>query len=72
MTRQIRQRYPDRFGISRSAEPALVEGGGRMATSGKVSLSSKLTAEERRAGEKFVKEGLFKDLEAYARDLQDA
>lgn len=73
VTKYVRQRYPDKFGTTRTADPALVEGsGGRMASNGKVSLASKLSADERRIGDRYVKEGLFKNIEEYARELQSA
>jgi len=72
VSRQVRQMFPEKFGVQRS-DPAIVEGsGGRMATSTRKSPESTLTAEERRIGERFVKEGLFKNLGEYARDLQNA
>lgn len=73
VTRQVRLMFPAKFGTARSTDPAIVEGsGGRMATGKPSSGVSRLSAEERKIGERFVKEGLFKNLDEYARELQTA
>jgi len=67
VTKYVRQRYADKFG---STAPAAVEGSGaRMSAAPRQKGASSLTADEKRIGEKFVREGLFKDLNEYARDL---
>lgn len=72
VTRYVQGKFPEKFGITprAPARPASVEGGGRMPTGSGVRAkgASDLPADVRRVGEKFVKEGLFKDLNAYARD----
>ena len=73
VAREVRRRYPDKFG-SQERDPAVVEGSaGRMPSGGtRRSAGLTLNAEERRIGERFVKEGLFKSLDEYARELQSA
>ena len=53
-----------------AAGPAPVEGGSRLANGGapRARGAHDLPADAKRQGEKFVKEGLFKDLNEYARD----
>jgi len=70
VTKYVRQRYPEKFGAARSADPAVVESGGRMTQSSAGSKgAAALSAEERRVGNRFVKEGLFKNLDEYAKEL---
>lgn len=66
----IRQRYPDKFGSTqRTTTAAAVEGGTRLATpTSRAKGANELPADARRQGEKFVKEGLFKDINEYAKD----
>lgn len=72
VTKEMRRRFPDKFGTT-EREPAVVEGsGGRMASGARRSPGASLSSEERRIGERFVKEGLFKNLDEYARELQNA
>lgn len=64
----VRQRYPDKF-ASRAA-PAAVEGGSRFSGAQGGSRSrgaADLPAEARRQGEKWVKDGTFKDINEYAK-----
>jgi len=71
-TKYVRQRYSDKFGSpSQAGLGSMVESGsGRMAASSRQSKGvSHLSAVERSAGEKFVREGLFKDLGEYAKEL---
>ncbi len=68
VTKYVRQRYADKF--TPTIVTGAVEGGGqRMASASKAKGAGTLTSEERRVGEKFVKEGLFKDLNEYAKEL---
>lgn len=53
----------------RPGQPGMAVGGVR--TTAKASPSAKLTAEERHIGEKFVKQGLYKTLDDYAKELAD-
>lgn len=66
----VQQRYPERFGTQRDTGAAAVEGGARIASDraprGKGSRD--LPADARKMGEKWVKEGLFKNLDEYATD----
>lgn len=67
VAKYVRQRYSDKFSPTQSGA---VEGGGaRLASASKTKGASSLSSDERRIGERFVKEGLFKDLNEYARDL---
>lgn len=68
VTKYVRQRYPERFG-SKPGEAAVVEGGGRMAQGSRSKGAASLSAEERKIGSRFVKEGLFKSLDEYAKEL---
>lgn len=72
----VRQRYPERFSISATARgPAPVESGSRRATSGQRAKGiNELPAEARRAGESFVRQKIYKDLNEYAKEFweQDA
>ncbi|UOF81825.1 hypothetical protein [Caudoviricetes sp.] len=70
----IKQRYPQKFGVRTSSQPSVsygaVEGGGsRIASGGSRQRGvSELPADAKAQGEKFVKQGLFKDLAEYARE----
>lgn len=69
----VRQRYADKFGGTPQRQittPMVEAGGGRMpATAGtRAKGASDLPGDVRRVGESFVKQGLFKDLNEYARD----
>lgn len=74
----VRRRYADKFGPSSGQATPLqaerpraltFEGGSRVAGGGpRPRGAAELPAEARRAGERFVKEGIFKDLNAYAKD----
>lgn len=71
--RYVRQRYADKFGGTQSRQitaPMVESGGGRMpSTAGpRAKGASDLPSDVRRVGESFVKQGLFKDLNEYARD----
>lgn len=73
--RTIKQRYPEKFGIqTQQAAPSIsygaVEGGGsrRPSAGGGGKTASDLPAEARAAAERFVKQGIFKDVNEYARD----
>lgn len=70
-SREVRKRFPERFGVSATATAPMVEsGGGRMPTSmrARAKGASDLPADARAAGEKFVREKIFKDLNDYARE----
>lgn len=69
--REVRRRFPEKFGSpSQQFAPMVEGGGGRMPASRSAGKGvSHLSSEERRAGEKFVKEGLFKSLDEYAKEL---
>lgn len=68
----VRQRYPDKFGTSERQiiAPMVESGGGRMAaTSGsRAKGATDLPSDVRAVGERYVKQGLFKDLNEYARE----
>lgn len=67
---EVKKKFPDKFGKSGGSGHAAVDGGGNFP--GTVRKQGKtgadLPAEARTAGEKFVKQGLFKDLNAYAKE----
>jgi len=69
----VQQRYPDRFGVvERRAPSASVEaGGGRMpaASTRKTKGANDLPADVRAVAERFVRDGLFKDVNEYAREF---
>jgi len=66
--RYVRSRYPDKFGASR-AQPLNLEGGSRIANGGpRQKGASDLPADARAQGERFVKQGLFKNISEYASD----
>lgn len=68
VTARIKEAMPDKFGARRSAANA-VEPGSRMTSPSKSGkMWSKLPPEAKDAGEKFIKQGLFKDQESYAKD----
>jgi hypothetical protein len=68
----VQQRYPERFGITQKppVQAAVEPGGGRMpsASAARAKGANDLPADVRAVGERFVKQGLFKDLGEYARD----
>lgn len=65
----VKAEYASRFGIAHKVSPSVEPGGGRMPSSGaRTKGASDLPADARRQGEKFVREGLFKDLNEYARE----
>lgn len=68
VTSYVRSRYPEKFG--RSDRPTAVEsGGGRgAATAPRGKGVAELPADAKRQGEKFVKEGLYKNIAEYAAD----
>ena len=67
-TRAVHARYPDRFGIAKAAAGA-VEGGSRIpASMARGKGVSDLPSDARRIGERFVREGLFKSIDEYARE----
>ena len=68
----VRQRYPEKFGVTARAQgTSPVEGGTRMAGGGapRGKGVNDLPPDAKRQGEKFVKEKLFTDLNEYARDF---
>lgn len=69
--RYMRQRYPEKFPAAKreaSGGPS-VESGSRFASAAPRSKGiSELPADAKSQGEKFVKQGLFKDMNEYARD----
>lgn len=68
----VQKRYPDRFGISPRTvvQPSVESGGGRMPATMKPREkgANDLPADVRAVAERFVKQGLFKDVNEYARD----
>lgn len=64
----VRQRYADKFGSAPRMGAPAVEGGSRIASGGGSLKRSaqELPAEARAQGEKFVKQGLFKNINEYA------
>lgn len=76
VTKEIRRRYADKFGQSEASDSGdereysapSVAGGGRVAASGPRRKTARdLPADARTAGEQFVKQGLFKSMEDYAK-----
>lgn len=66
---EVRKKFPDKFGKNGNGHAAVDGGGSFPGTSRKQGKAgADLPAEARAAGEKFVKQGLFKDLNAYAKD----
>lgn len=70
--RYVQQRYPERFGITPkpTVQASVESGGGRMSAGAgpRAKGATDLPADVRAVGERFVKQGLFKDLNEYARD----
>ncbi len=68
----VQQRYPERFGITQRppVQASVESGGGRMSASAgpRAKGANDLPSDVRAVGERFVKQGLFKDLNEYARD----
>ncbi len=67
----VRRRYADKFGppAAQSRQPSAVEGGSRFAGGGSRQRSAAdLPADARAQGERFIRDGLFKNLNDYARD----
>lgn len=66
---EVKKKFPDKFGKSGNGHAA-VDGGGNFPGTGRKQgkTGADLPAEARTAGEKFVKQGLFKDLNAYAKE----
>ena len=71
-TKYVRGRYPDKFGSSERQiiAPMVEGGGGRMAqtTNSRSKGANDLPSDVRSVGERYVKQGLFKDLNEYARE----
>lgn len=70
---EIKRRYPQRFGTQQPAQQqpqyAVEGGGGRVpASTGRGKGAADLPADARAQAEKFVRDGLFKDINEYARD----
>jgi hypothetical protein len=65
----IRQRYPDKFPGSSNASGPSVEGGSRLSSSGTRKRGAMdLPSDAKKQGEKFIQQGLFKNMDEYARD----
>jgi len=68
----VQQRYPERFGVTQRA-PVMssVESGGRMSAgaAARAKSGNDLPADVRAVAERFVKQGLFKDVNEYAREF---
>lgn len=65
--KRVAAEYPEKFGGKRPASNA-VEGGSRIPGGGGAQrMATRLPAEAKSAGEKFVADGLFKDMEDYAK-----
>jgi hypothetical protein len=68
----VRDKFPERFGSSGGGERGMsaVEGGSRRATSQvRQKGAADLPADVRRIGERFVQQGLFKDIGEYAKEF---
>jgi len=65
----VAKRFPDKFGVdSRASGPVTVEGGTRIANGGRQRSrgAADLPADARAQGERFIKQGLFKNINEYA------
>lgn len=70
-TKYVRQRYPERFGQTQQFTTPMVEaGGGRVPSSAgpRAKGANDLPADVRAVGQRYVTQGLFKDLNEYARE----
>lgn len=73
LTAKVKATFPDRFGSSRRNQPGITpgagEGGGGSGSrkTGKGAVSA-LPVDAKAAGERFVKQGLYKSIEAYAEE----
>lgn len=71
---KVKETFPEKFGTQRKPQPrnghAAVDGGSDApaAPGNRGNLAAKLPSEARTAGQGFVKEGLFKNLEEYAKE----
>jgi hypothetical protein len=65
---KVREFFPEKFQTQAPRAPAKVDGGGLGGISTKQSYSARLPADVAKAGRDFVKQGIFKDIEEYARD----
>jgi hypothetical protein len=70
VTAEAKKRFPEKFGKTPTSSHAAVDGGGAFSGAGRKQGKSAadLPAQDRAIGEKFVKQGLFKDINAYAKD----
>lgn len=65
----MRKRYADKFGPAREARPATVEGGQRLAATSQRSRGvHELPSDVRKIGDRFVNQGIYKDIKEYAQD----
>lgn len=73
VARYVRQRYPEKFSTAPQS-PSAVEGGSRTPGRQRANSANTLPADARAQGKKFVEQGLFKDLDHYAKEFyaQDA
>lgn len=66
---EVKKKFPDKFGKSGNGHAAVDGGGSFPGTSRKQGKSATdLPAEAKAAGDKYVKQGLFKDINAYAKE----
>jgi hypothetical protein len=67
---EVEKRFPEKFGGKKTNGHAAVDGGSDFSGvfKGKGKTETDLPAEARAAGERFVKQGLYKDLKAYAKE----
>jgi hypothetical protein len=69
--KQIKKFHPEKFAASNREKATSVETGGKGDQGSRNSKDSyKLTDDERKIGQKWVKQGLYKDLNAYATELK--
>lgn len=65
----MRKRYADKFGPATAPRPATVEGGQRFANTGQRTRGvNELPSEVRKIGDRFVSQGIYKDIKEYAQD----
>lgn len=71
---EAKRRFPDKFGGKKPSGHSAVDGGSDFAGVFKSNGKSEadLPAEARAAGERFVKQGLYKDMKAYAKEYFNA
>lgn len=71
--KQLKQEFPDKFGTKKKQQPSTVNepNFNNTGTSSKKAKVSKLSEDQKAIGNKFVKQGIFKNLTEYAQELSD-